>query len=508
MAKYKITNQRGETYLITSPKELSTEELTSYAENPTISQEPEPFEPETPDWAKPEEPKKENPIIGSFKNYGERLNKNIDEIAQKGVQSQNRDKSGFNSVLSNIAGGLESMVAIPANLPGVYEGSELAGRAFVKLMPGTAEALGWTAKQAEKLPEPVKNLASIGSSAATLYGTAPAVSFVKKVGPEVAKKTIGGISKGTGAIVKGVETVAEKTPGLKNIIAADAARALEKSIDETAFKSLQPGLKGKKTLAQQMQFKKDVGSAAQTIVEETGKTPTSILELQEALPEAKKVVYEKFNTMSKGSTVAFDESPVVRYLEAIANDPAETDAAAFAAKKLIPEIERMKGMSPEQVEKKLAGFNNQLQDAYANANASDPERIKKTATLLIREQLDDNITKAMGSGYQELKNKYGALKSIENDVNRVALAERKRTVGKDRGLLSQILNAEAIYVAAQATAEALLTHGASLPTTAMRLGATLGTKAVINNAKNPNKPIQRLFKQTAKKSLKEIAERK
>jgi len=125
--------------------------------------------------------------------YGQRVQADIEKAAGETIASQQKSGTGINRLLSTAAGAGKSMMAYPANVPGVKELAELAGKGFAKAMPGTAGAIGTALNFTEKrAPEEFKNLASIAGTASTLI---PAAGVAAKV-PAVASKAAGAAGRG------------------------------------------------------------------------------------------------------------------------------------------------------------------------------------------------------------------------------------------------------------------------------------------------------------------------
>ena len=66
----------------------------------------------------------------------------------------------------------------------------------------------------------------------------------------------------------------------------------------------------------------------------------------------------------------------------------------------------------------IENYNNELQSFYRNPSYNQASRVAIDAAVVrnLRTALDEVVTKATGTKYQALRNQYGALKTIENDV--------------------------------------------------------------------------------------------
>jgi hypothetical protein len=98
--------------------------------------------------------------------------------------------------------------------------------------------------------------------------------------------------------------------------------------------------------------------------------------------------------------------------------------------------------------------------------------------------LDTAVEKAVGPGYQKLKNLYGSLRTLENDVVKRAVVHGRQNVGGGlMGSIGDVVSAEEVIRG--------LVH---LNPASMAIGAGVkGTTTLAKYLRNPNRAVKRLF---------------
>jgi len=429
--------------------------------------------------------------------YEQRVQSDADIAALNALESEKKDPGIINRVAAPVKAFTGTMTAqLNESLPYRVIGKvvEPAAKWASKNMEGTTQSIGTAVSAYKKhTPESIKNAIGIISDLSQMI---PGVA--------VAEKAIVSIPK--------MGKAADKTIG--NAVKIATRDPYEKALELGINKGIKPSVVGKTTLAQKENFTKSVDNSVKTILEkkndititdkngiEANKAPSNLYEFEQAIPQAKNIVYKEYHDMAvtagKGD-VSFDSKPVVEHLMNIAGDASRKPEIRKAAEKLIPEIEELQGMSPVQVEKRISDYNQDLKSYYAKSPGIDgvTAGVEKGAADIIRSELDKNITEAMGSGYQELKNKYGSLAAIERDVNHRALMDaRKNTKG--------LTDLSDMYMAMEA-----ISGVAGNPYGLLKAGAGLAVKERIKFLNNPNTYINRMFKEAEKKQSKNIADTK
>jgi hypothetical protein len=228
---------------------------------------------------------------------------------------------------------------------------------------------------------------------------------------------------------------------------------VDKAIEQGVSKGIKPTVIGKPSMKALDTFYDKANQAIKTIAEnkdnislvndagETIARPRNAAEFAQAIDQTKKVIYDKYNTMAKSAGeagITFDAQPILKKLDEIAQGPEETlppndprlkwsaDARKYAYQ-LKSEISELHDASPEIVQDRIKDLNSSLAGYYAHRTAKAQARIDGSVAAAMREQLDKGITEAAGEGYQDLKNQYGALKSIENEVAKRALVNARKS---------------------------------------------------------------------------------
>lgn len=224
---------------------------------------------------------------------------------------------------------------------------------------------------------------------------------------------------------------------------------------ETAFqKGVKPSFTQMKTEAQASKYMKRAESATRTIVEnkdaialvnengerQPGLLPKTIQQFRDAISQVKKTIYEKYSAMAKTAgekEVTVELGGIAKELDAVVNDKVLLDKhpeVVAYAKRMAMTFRGRKSYTPEEAQQFIAIANADLEAYYRNPTPGLHAKTNVDAMIAnnLRKSTDDAITSVAGAGYQELKNKYGALATIENDVARAA----HRTENKnEKGLI-------------------------------------------------------------------------
>ena len=311
----------------------------------------------------------------------------------------------------------------------------------------------------ESLKRDKENMARIGKG---IFGSAPAqatgeaIAAAKKSHPEL-MQDIGDVANifltlPIGAAAKMVERPVGKALGLGLSAEEKYAKALKPGIS----KGIKPTVVGKKSLARHDKFYTDADQALRTIAENKNAIfvvdskglpvshPKTAAQAAQAIDQAKKIVYKKYNDMAVAAGDAgasFKSNKIFSRLDEIAQAPDEVipkndprlkwdESIRRYAHDMKASVAELDGASPEIIEARIKDLNNSLKGYYEGRTAAAKAQIDGSVAQAMREELDANITGAVGDGYQALKNQYGALKSIEKEVNHRAIVNaRKNTAG-------------------------------------------------------------------------------
>jgi hypothetical protein len=160
------------------------------------------------------------------------------------------------------------------------------------------------------------------------------------------------------------------------------------------------------------------------------------------------------------------------------------------ANELADRLAEKAAYSPLEAQEAIQNLNARLTNFYKQPtkNGTSEAAIEAMVANKLREGTDKAISGVTGRDYQELKNAYGSLRSIEKDVVHRALVQGRNTKGGLTGMLLDI-----------ATADQVIHAIAHLDPTA--LGSAAGWqafKAVRERLMSPNRAVRRMF-ETAEK---------
>jgi hypothetical protein len=296
-------------------------------------------------------------------------------------------------------------------------------------------------------------------------------------------------------------------------IGANMAAAGKSDIDRTFRAAVKPGKtndpqymeKMRSTIDSIINYKKDLTfTDPKTGQQITGKTPENLEQFKESFGPTKAGIFKKYDDMAKKGTALGVEVPLDRAaqeLSAVANDrvtqafwPNDTTYAG----ELVKGIQDLGGsLSPSEVQKTIQKINSSNAAFYRNMSRGDVGKASIDATFanILREDLHTAITSSVGPGYDAFKREYGAVKAIEDDVNR----QTQRVANQDAaggGFISHLANlssgAELIHALATFNAAPLI-----------KGMAIKGSERILRYLRNPNRQVKKLFEaaEAAKNAL-------
>jgi hypothetical protein len=221
-----------------------------------------------------------------------------------------------------------------------------------------------------------------------------------------------------------------------------------------------------------------------------GQVPKTLDEFSQAVDQSKRSVFARYDAMKKaagdkGATI--DLSLAAKELQAFADDPVMQDFESVLVKKAKATATSLieRGVyTVDQAQRAIARANERLKAFYRNPTfeTASEATLENIVANQMRKTLDASIEAEEGPGYQQFKNKYGALKAIEDDVaKRNAVDARKRPLG--------FFDISNIATGAEA-AKALVTLS---PANAAAAGAMYAVKSWIKWKNNPNTHINAMF---------------
>jgi diguanylate cyclase (GGDEF)-like protein len=213
--------------------------------------------------------------------------------------------------------------------------------------------------------------------------------------------------------------------------------------------------------------------------------PETLAETAQAIEKVKKTEYEKSHAKAVGAGdagVQFDTFNANSKLDQLAES--KIDDIRNAAIKAKEQLGKFENAKPEEVEEYIKYLNKSLAPYFQSGVGTAEQQVNGSLTKILREDLDNQITDAMGPGYQEGKNRYGALKHIEREVEKRAdvLARRSPT----GGLLgmTDLFSGELIL-------GGIFLHN---PEMVVRGGILKGLKEIQKGLNDPNRYVKRWMK--------------
>jgi cell fate (sporulation/competence/biofilm development) regulator YmcA (YheA/YmcA/DUF963 family) len=295
---------------------------------------------------------------------------------------------------------------------------------------------------------------------------------------------------------------------IKNLLTRETpetmARALAKKTGVEAYvkkgvdKGIKPTVKNKSSYTAMRSFDENANVAVRTIaenknnlnlVDEFGEKiarPRSAAEMAQAIEQTKKNVYKQYHQMAveageKGAQT--DISPVIYKLQDVSGDIKYNPQIREYARKMVDEVSELQGAIPDVIESRIKDLNSSLAGFYDGRVTRAQAQIDASVANMMREQLDNTIMSAVGDGYQGLKNKYGALKAIEKEVNHRAIVNARRA-SKGIADLTDIFTGGDLISGVLTMNPAAVTRGV----------AGRGIKEIYKTLNNPDRYINEMFK--------------
>jgi hypothetical protein len=255
-------------------------------------------------------------------------------------------------------------------------------------------------------------------------------------------KTVGLTKTGAALEKMGTLGIAGRTPKPVDI-------QLNNIIDRGISKGIRPSVEGKRTFTQASKYNDRAREAVKTIisnknnlqlVDETGqltaKLPETLQQFSQAIDQTKRAIFHDYdeivNATGKIGAKA-DLKPIVSELRNIVDDEVvntvKPEISNYARTRM-EAFERKGEFTPTQAQDAISHLNQSLEAFYKNPTYENASKASIDSMIAnrLRKQLDDAIEGLEGSGYQQLKNKYGSLKAIERDVNRRAIVDARKNM--------------------------------------------------------------------------------
>jgi len=274
-------------------------------------------------------------------------------------------------------------------------------------------------------------------------------------------------------------------------------------------KGIRPSVGSTKTAGMTKQYFTNAKDAVKSIVENknslvlmdeigekiTGRLPENLKQFSEAIAQTKGNIFKEYNKMAvkaDAAQVTVDLTPISEELNIIAKSKILNDLAPDVAKYAQSRAENIiaRGTyTTTEAQEAISVLNNSLGAFYKNPSYETASKAYVDSLVVnnLRKSLDNVIENTVGRGYQELKKSYGALKTIERDVNRRATVDARKN-------LKGLLDFSDVFSGAYAV------HGIITMNPAV-LGAAGAAKATVrlyNWLNNPNRIIKSMFSDAEK----------
>lgn len=256
---------------------------------------------------------------------------------------------------------------------------------------------------------------------------------------------------------------------------------INKAIDRGINKAVRPSVSGKETQGQIKLYRSKARTAVREIIsnkdnlnliDENGTKisglPKTLDQFSQAMEQTKRNIFEDYDTLArvtKDSGIRINLSNIENNLKSVIDSKILKDLSPetieYANDRINSLVEKIKEIQSEsnivdaygrpfkktEIKKTGRGYYTAIetQEAIQLLNQTlkkfyrDPSPDMKGKALVdsmiannLRKSLDNAVNRATGKSYQTLKNKYGALRSIEKDVNHRAIVDANKNV---KGLL-------------------------------------------------------------------------
>lgn len=226
----------------------------------------------------------------------------------------------------------------------------------------------------------------------------------------------------------------------------------------------------------------------------TGQLPRTMRQFSEALDSSKRDVFRQYDAQARAAGeagIVVDMAPAAQRLRELATNPEvmtlhpglSQEAEAMAAR-----LER-RPWTPSATQDLIENINQTVKGTAQNQTHETFSRnsLMSNTGAVIRDQLDKAVLESGQPGYQELRNRYGALRSVEKEVATAA----KREAVKNGTLphnLADLWSAEQIigglvHLPFTGTGGGMIARGAAIQ----------AVRRVMDYVNGPNRAIERLF---------------
>lgn len=227
------------------------------------------------------------------------------------------------------------------------------------------------------------------------------------------------------------------------------AQKVNQVIDTGVIKAVRPSVVGKRTASQSLKYNNNARDAVKTIVEnkrnlrftdDLGETvnrlPENLGEFSQAIQQTKSQVYNYYDDLLNRAGEqrgAVNLSKTATKLDDVINNKTlqiHDPSVIKHAQDVQARLSSVGKIGVREADDLIKSYNNSLQAFYKNPTYDSATRASVDAMIAnnLRASLDDVVSGITGKQFQSVKNKYGALKAIERDVNRRAIVAGRQNV--------------------------------------------------------------------------------
>lgn len=481
MPRYEITdNISGKTVVIEGASPPSEQEAAQiFSDAGLRSEQPQPNQPQEP----------------SF--FG-RMN---EDLVKRGVNIANElTPTGEESIGQTLLKAPERALRTTGQVAGF--GSDVIGNVVSSLIPSGVKTAFKEAASASMTP----------SSQRFVKGVSEAYNQAEQQYPRTVKnvEALGNIATFFGAGKAGQEASTASSDILKSLTRKPfhiLDKELETTVKRGIEKGIRPSVVGNYTAGQSRKYMSNAKDAVESIIANkekislirngekvTGVLPESLDDFRNAIEQTKNSVFNQYNSLAKQATgqgVSVSSTPIAKEVAKVAENKVLRDFAPQVAQYAEERSKSLAGKkySAESAQEAIKIMNQSLESFYAKPSYDTASKAYIDSLIVnkFRSALDDSISNAAGPGYQGLKRTYGALKSIEKDVNRRAIVDARKNV---RGLIdfTDVLSGGVAI-------DGILSMNPARVGQAAAMGVI---KGLIKKANNPNRIVKNMFANSEK----------
>ena len=318
---------------------------------------------------------------------------------------------------------------------------------------------------------------------------------------EKAKQGVGGAVGGAAGGALG-EIVGST---LGKAIAGNTTQAIDQALTKSFRRAVKPGRAGQQNASQLGVQDHRILTAVDGIIDQkpnlkltdeagntiTGQLPRSLRQFSEAIDQTKKAIFQSFDQMAKAAGqqgAVVDLAPISAMLRKTAASPEVVDFhpnLAADANRLADSLDARGSYGAEEAQDVIQNLNKTLAGFFRNPTSESVTHATLLAPVsrMLREGIDQAIERLQGPGYQALRLRYGALRSVEKDVAGAVQREANKLPGGMGSVFSDL-----------AASEEAIRGVLTLNTAALGRAATIkAAQEAMRYINNPNRAIQRLF---------------